>query len=369
MSDAQSRRERKPSGSCRYCMVQLTLMHATTPRESSLRFTPPTMRNAQDRSSTTLTHEILQGLRPFEPADITPLARLLWAAHAWPPTAPPAPEEIYQRWKRRNVDPEYNVNVLPGAEGELMAYSQTALFKDGTPRLGFEIAVHPKFRRMGIGSALFDAMHLRAERSNVTHVTAPIYLAVGEETTDGARFLERRGCAADHCHWQMRLDCISDQAKPEWPEGITVRRFGQPGLERDAETWAALIVRCFGEPTTAAGVEAQFREPGVSRDGYFFAVDKRTGREIGTSRARIDKLGGEQIGYIGTVGVLPEYRGRGIAEALLKQTLAYLAGKGMRRATLFVDEQNTPARNLYDKLGWHYVYKVAHYWKRVVSEK
>jgi ribosomal protein S18 acetylase RimI-like enzyme len=65
------------------------------------------------------------------------------------------------------------------------------------------------------------------------------------------------------------------------------------------------------------------------------------------------------------VGVLPQYRGRGIAKALVQQTLAYLAGLGMHTATLFVEDHNTPARSLYDKLGWREVYKTDHYWKKL----
>jgi ribosomal protein S18 acetylase RimI-like enzyme len=96
-------------------------------------------------------------------------------------------------------------------------------------------------------------------------------------------------------------------------------------------------------------------------------VDRHTGREIGTSRGRMDTVGGKKVGYIGTVGVLPQYRGRGIAEALVKQTLAYLVGIGMHSATLFVEDRNTPARRLYDKLGWRQVYRTDHYWKKLDS--
>ena len=47
------------------------------------------------------------------------------------------------RWQRRGVDPLHDVNILPGPNGELIAFSQTVLFRDGTPRLAFEIGVDP----------------------------------------------------------------------------------------------------------------------------------------------------------------------------------------------------------------------------------
>lgn len=303
-------------------------------------------------------------MRPFRSTDIEPLARLLQAARAWPPTAAPTPDDIRLRWQRRNVHPDYDVSVLPGPAGELMAFSQNVLFRDGTPRLALEIAVHPDYRCGGIGSALYNIVQAHAESVNVSHLTAPVYSAVVERRPESAEFLERRGFRADHSYWQLRLDHIAEQAQPQWPQGIGVRRFDYGNVDIDAQTWSKLIIEAFGESATAQGVKAQLSEPGVSSNGYFFAVDEATGREIGMSRGRIDSLGGRQIGYIGTVGVLPEYRGRGVAEALIKQTLAYLANQGIESATLFVEDNNMPARRLYDKLGWSPVYKTDHYWKR-----
>jgi ribosomal protein S18 acetylase RimI-like enzyme len=208
-------------------------------------------------------------------------------------------------------------------------------------------------------------VQFRAGNAGVSHVTAPVFSPVGVSRRECAGFLERRGFRADHSYWQMRLDNIEAECDPKWPQGIGYRVFGDP--EHDAATWAKLIIEAFGEAATPQGIRAQLAEPGVSKAGYFFAVDRNTGREIGTSRGRIDMVGGKKVGYIGTVGVLPQYRGRGIAEALVKQTLAYLAGIGMHSATLFVEDRNTPARRLYDKLGWRQVYRTDHYWKRLVS--
>jgi mycothiol synthase len=248
--------------------------------------------------------------------------------------------------------------------GNLVAFSQAGLFKDGTPRLSFEIAVHPGWRRRGIGTDLFESVLTRARRAGVQNVSTSIYSVPDELPGDNTRWLRRRDFKSEHSYWQMRLDNITQAAPPIWPAGIGVRRF--TNLDRDPAIWADLILKAFNESASAAGVLAQLREPGVAPDGYFFAVDVNTGREVGTSRARIDIMGGEQVGYIGTVGVLPEYRGRGIATALLAQTLAYLAGQGMASATLFVEDHNHHARRLYDNLGWRYVYRTDHYWRRLI---
>ncbi|MGA7733014.1 MAG: GNAT family N-acetyltransferase [Chloroflexia bacterium] len=310
------------------------------------------------------TTPTIAGLRPFTEGDLEPLTHLLWEARACPPTIHPAPEDVILRWKRRNIDPIYDVQVVDGPGGNLAAFVQTGLFKDGTPRLSFELAVHPGWRRRGIGSALFDTVLTRAHSLGVHNITTPVYSLPGAAHTDIARWLKHRDFKSDHSYWQMRLDNIAQKAWPHWPEGIGVRRFTD--MDRDPAIWANLILRAFNESANAVGVLAQMREPGVSPDGYFFAVDLATGQDVGTSRARIDVIGGEQVGYIGTVGVLPEYRGRGIASALLMQTLEFLAGRGMAAATLFVEDHNHNARKLYDRLGWRYLYRTEHYWRRLI---
>src|SRR5205823_1526517 len=165
-----------------------------------------------------------------------------------------------------------------------------------------------------------------------------------------ATFLQKRGFFPDRTFWQMRLDNIGAQPLPHWPQGITFRRFAKSMA--DAELWARLINETFNEPANPSRILDQFSEDGHSPEGYIFAIDQATGREIGTSRARIDLIGGKQIGYVGTVGVLPGYRRRGIARALVLQTLRYLAQQGMEDAVLFVEGQNHNARALYEKMGW-----------------
>src|SRR5436189_4361495 len=61
--------------------------------------------------------ERLEGLRSYEATDIEKLARLLGTARAWPPPAPPSPDDLLNRWERRQVKPERDFMVLPG-DGE-----------------------------------------------------------------------------------------------------------------------------------------------------------------------------------------------------------------------------------------------------------
>lgn len=308
---------------------------------------------------------VLSGLRPFVEADIDKLAALLESAHAWPPASPPNPEDIRARWARWHVDPAHDINVLSGPAGDLVAYSRATLVSDGATRISMELAVDPEWQGRGIGAALYKLVELRARNLHAAHITTPLFLGFGESRLDPVRFLERRNFYPDSSYWQMRIDDLARRPDPWWPENITVRSF-QYG-ERDAERWAELVRLTFRESATGQRVLAQVTEPGSSPEGYFFAVDKTTGLEVGTSRGRIDVQGGQNVGYVGTVGVLPEYRGRGIAQSLVWQTLKYLREQRLESATLFVEANNHNARRLYEWMGWRPVYQTVHYWKNLSS--
>lgn len=303
----------------------------------------------------------LEGLRAFRAEDIEGVASLLAQARAWPPTGAPVPEEVLTRWRRRNVRPEVDVNVVPGEAGGLIAYSQSSLFKDGTPRLSFELAVHPSCRNKGIGAALYNLIAEKGARINATHLSSPVFVQAEEDSPAYRGFLERRGFRSEHSYWQMRIDEVGRQGGPDWPEGISWRRFGD--VARDAEIWARLVTACFDEYSSASMVAAQLSEPGGGPGGYFFAIDESSGHEIGTSRSRIDLVGDKRIGYVGTVGVLRAYRGKGVGEALVRRTLQHIADLGIQSATLLVEDHNVGARRLYERMGWRPVYRTDYYWK------
>lgn len=305
----------------------------------------------------------LTGLRPYTTGDTEKLARLLGEARGWPPVGTPTPSELLLRWARWHVNPEQDITVLPDPSGELVAYSRVSLVTDPTPRVSMELTVRPDRQNTGIGSALYRLAEERAQGQGVPHITTPVYLAAGESCPGRTRFLERRGFFPDRTYWQMRLDGISSQPAPNWPSGFTFRTF--EGSVADAERWAYLVREAFNEPAGVDRVLAQLSEPGGEPPGYIFAVDEATGTEVGTSRARIDSVGGRAVGYVGTVGVLHSYRNKGLASALILQTLRYLSAKGMESAVLFVEGNNHNARRLYEKMGWRPVYQTVHYWKHL----
>lgn len=92
-----------------------------------------------------------------------------------------------------------------------------------------------------------------------------------------------------------------------------------------------------------------------------FEKDLRLGR--GSCLYKSAKIGDKVVGYIGgwivgdelhitTIAVAPEYRGKGIGNALLSNILEEARERRCKIATLEVRETNTIAQRLYRKYGF-----------------
>jgi mycothiol synthase len=66
-----------------------------------------------------------------------------------------------------------------------------------------------------------------------------------------------------------------------------------------------------------------------------------------------DELLGRREGWIDNLGTLPEWRGRGVATALIAHSLHAFAGDGLTHASIGVDSDNpSGAARLYRNLGF-----------------
>ena len=65
-----------------------------------------------------------------------------------------------------------------------------------------------------------------------------------------------------------------------------------------------------------------------------------------------------EIGWIYDILVLPEYRGKGAGEALMRHALKLSKEKGFAQTGLMVNAKNTAAWSLYEKLGFQTEYRI-----------
>jgi ribosomal-protein-alanine N-acetyltransferase len=70
-----------------------------------------------------------------------------------------------------------------------------------------------------------------------------------------------------------------------------------------------------------------------------------------------------------SIAIAPGQRGRGLSRALLQTHLGYLAGRGIRTVFLEVEENNQPARRLYDRAGFRVVGRRDRYYRDPSGEQ
>jgi len=76
------------------------------------------------------------------------------------------------------------------------------------------------------------------------------------------------------------------------------------------------------------------------------------GRMVGFTLIGVDAWGGRRVAYDAGTGVLPAYRGRGLARRMFEHALPALADRGVLEFVLELLQENAPAIQAYRKTGF-----------------
>lgn len=93
--------------------------------------------------------------------------------------------------------------------------------------------------------------------------------------------------------------------------------------------------------------------PSFSTDGMLIA--EWNGEPAGMVNAYVDKLREEKKGFIQWLGVLPKFRGNGIAKQLVKKALESLKQKGMQTAETWAQTDRKACTHIFESFGFKQV--------------
>ncbi|MEV7908608.1 mycothiol synthase, partial [Streptomyces anulatus] len=226
-----------------------------------------------------------------------------------------------------------------------------------------ELVIHPAFRGRGHGGHLLRA---------VLEQTGGRLRLWAHGGHPGAEALARSaGFTKVRSLWQMRRSLFAAIPGFALPEGVRLRTF-EPGSP-DEEAWVALNARAFSDhPEQGAWTMEDLRrreqEPWFDPAGFFLAERRAPGagrpadadgagggRLVGFHWTKVHGDGGhghEPIGEVYVVGVDPAEQGGGLGKALTLAGLTHLRSRGLAQVMLYVDESNTAAIHVYEKLGF-----------------
>jgi mycothiol synthase len=201
-------------------------------------------------------------------------------------------------------------------------------------------------RGRGIGTAILE----RGEEFACAQGAKRIITGAAEPDVAARSLFESRGYREVRRFYDMAIELTEEPIIPELPEGLQLdeirdgeqRAFFDAVNEAFADHWE-WHPRPFEEWFEIRG-DGHHDEHGplwfVVRDGDELAAVTR------------NETRGADAGYVGTIGVRPAWRGKGLAKVLLYRTFGEFWRRGAPRVTLGVDAQNaTGAVRLYERVG------------------
>lgn len=286
--------------------------------------------------------------RPATRADMVSVVDLFLAYDATLQAEPdPLNEYLLWIWGLPYVDLARDT-VLLEAEDGIVGFAQGVRDPDTGGPFSVDWGVAPAHDLDAVGGVLLTWCERQRDGREIPDL---IRTSIVAEDDRARVLLERRGYVQVRLLWDMvrSLDEPRD-LDVALPDGVGVRPFTVGQDER-------LLYRLD---------ETAFRDHWDHVDRTYEAFAARMyGESWDPSLAFLAEVDGEPAGelvaiadvgrgYVASVGVLREFRGRGAAKALLRRAFAELAARGHERVELSVDATSpTGAVALYEGMGMH----------------
>lgn len=138
---------------------------------------------------------------------------------------------------------------------------------------------------------------------------------------------------------------------------------GQAAVEPASQRDAAVLAQIHGASFHLGWGEDEFERMLAERNTLVHRL--RMGRKtIGFS---VSRIGADEAELL-SIAVAGTHRGRGLSSGLLLTHLGHLAGRGVRKVFLEVEENNQPARRLYQRSGFSVVGRRERYYQQSGGE-
>ena len=263
----------------------------------------------------------------------------------------PLSEHVMLHLRHGGDEPTRNLLVWQGDELAGYAHLDTT---DTVAGASAELAVAPSLRRQGVGRSLVKALVDDAGDGRLRLWSHGVHAGA-------SALAESMGFKQERVLWQMRRSLFAPVPAPEWPDGVQVRTYV---VGQDEEEWLAVNNRSFAEHPEQGGwslndLRMREREPWFDPEGFFLAV--KDGHIVGFHWTKIHGARSsnsshphdhEPIGEVYVVGVDPSMQGQHLGPALTLRGLQHLRAVGLPQAMLYVDDTNTNAIGVYERLGF-----------------
>jgi mycothiol synthase len=244
------------------------------------------------------------------------------------------------------------VRIVPDPTGTIVVATDDGIVAYCTPNHD-DLTVHPAHRRRGHGRRLLPAtLAMLRGRGQ-----ADLQLYVPPHLPASVAFAEALGFCYRSSLWRFEL-AEGDVVPPaRFPEDVLTRPF-DAARDGDIDVWVAFMLATFeGHPTAMTWTPAVIAHVNASPDFdptgiLIVSPESDPERPIAFTRIELFPEADAITGAVGLIGVLPEWRGRGLGRELLRWGVAELRRRGAGRVELSVEAANERATTLYRAHGF-----------------
>lgn len=271
-------------------------------------------------------------------------------------------EDIQRNYSHLTNSNAYTDMLFAEINGEVIGYNRVWWDKlnDGVTLtyacVGFLL---PEWRRKGIGSAMFQYAEERLREIAAAHTgpEAKVFSMWANGTAEGwIALLEQQGYTAARYFFEMTRDINEPLPEAPMPAGLQVRLVTEADYRSvyEAHTEAFRDHWGFNESTFEQFME--WKEDPDFNPGLWKVAwdgDQIAGQVLNFVASAENKEYNRKRGYTEAISVRRPWRKRGLARALVVQSIAMFKEMGMDETALGVDAENpSGALGLYHGLGY-----------------
>jgi mycothiol synthase len=301
--------------------------------------------------------------RPATMDDLEPTVKMLntWSMHKFGMESFEL-NLMDSEWTTPGFELERDTRLVLAPNGEIVGYNEVWDIFDPHVHVYSWARVHPEYNGCGIGTHM---MAWAEQRARMAPLKAPPEARVTllghclRPDTAATELFRNSGFKLIRYSLRMVIELNGTPPEPVWPEGVTVRSLVVGQDEPAALEAVNLSFRDhWGYVERPFKDELEHWKHVMETDDLFDAslwfLAVAGDRVIGTALNYPYVDDDHEMGWVGTLGVVREWRRNGVGRALLQHSFREFHRRGLRKVGLGVDAQNlTGATRLYLKAGMH----------------
>ncbi|MFF1947043.1 GNAT family N-acetyltransferase [Rhodococcus qingshengii] len=275
-------------------------------------------------------------------------------------------DEIEEDFAHADFDPTLDSVIAFDSAGSAVAFATATMnsSQETIVWVSLDGAVHPARRREGIGSALLDWQEGRGLQhlaGSDKHLPGWLSAHAQEIATATVRLFHRKGFGSLRWWHELERDLSEPIPHVGLDPDVRIETYGPEWSELTRHAHNDAFRDHWGsQPVSRTDWESASRRSSARPDLSFLAVARdSTGSDRVVAYVLSEVIEdewqahGHSFGYINSVGVVRDWRGRNLARAVLTHTMRTYKARALDRATLDVDaESPSGALDLYEGLGF-----------------